>query len=870
MAGRFVGITADRRGRPERHPALGSPPAHVHARSLRGAAAPWSRQAAECAWLAPRGGRNRHASLDAAVRRLPALDGRCDRGRHPRARARTIGQLSPADPWPARRGGGEDRARGRAGALAHLSDLLLGLAGRSRPAAPVGHRRSRARHRARTRRADGALLLLRRRRAGRGAARSTASRGRRGDAPPARRRRGRGAPSRLHRACRSRDAARSRAGATPAHVVRRTAVAAVAPQRRRERRRRGRRRPRRLAARDRRRWRSRRASPALRSTTCSARASSRLAGWRSRGRRWSPPPCSCGSPSRCRLAKAHASRASISWRSLRCSWPRSRSRAAPPTRISLRADEGSALLLLLLPGLLAVVAAIGVARVFPAIARWWSERKRSALSASTRRSRACARPGRRRCDGRLPDHRLRARAPRGGLSGDARAGGARPGGVRGAARHRRARGPPEPRPCLRRCARTPLRPTRRPGRRRLPGAPPDGRRGPRGARERRDGARPRPRRDRARRRVAAGVVLRARTAASSPTSSIPGTRSSCAGSGSPAIASFSASLRASSRSRRSFGCRTERSAASTIGARRSLVRARTFCASASREARCSSASRSCRRPGSSSVVPTPETRSSRTLRLSGPLATQLRDWVGVGGVRDEVHARRCRGARPLDALPELVPPVAATDRRLAGVGSRDSAARRARRRRRRHRCRSSSPARRSRCRSPGSSSGSPAPTGDVGRRRSRRAADRDQHGVAGRRTRERGLARRPARSGRRGRGCARAAALSDARDDGAARGRGGGAPRSTRSRNAARADRDGDRRTRPRVARSRARGSRGSARRPRRALRPRGAGLVPDVPAPRRPRPRSEPLGRRSRRRGRDGPGAARARDSGRVRHGAR
>ena len=47
----------------------------------------------------------------------------------------------------------------------------------------------------------------------------------------------------------------------------------------------------------------------------------------------------------------------------------------------LARGEGSALLVLLLPGLLAVVAAIAVARVFPAIARWWSERRRSALSA---------------------------------------------------------------------------------------------------------------------------------------------------------------------------------------------------------------------------------------------------------------------------------------------------------------------------------------------------------------------------------------------------------------------------------------------------------------------------------------------------------
>jgi hypothetical protein len=47
----------------------------------------------------------------------------------------------------------------------------------------------------------------------------------------------------------------------------------------------------------------------------------------------------------------------------------------------LARGEGSALLLLLLPGLLAVAAAIVVARVFPAIARWWSDRRRVALSA---------------------------------------------------------------------------------------------------------------------------------------------------------------------------------------------------------------------------------------------------------------------------------------------------------------------------------------------------------------------------------------------------------------------------------------------------------------------------------------------------------
>ena len=44
----------DRRCRPECPPAFGPPPAHVHARALRGAAAPWRGRAAERAGLAPR------------------------------------------------------------------------------------------------------------------------------------------------------------------------------------------------------------------------------------------------------------------------------------------------------------------------------------------------------------------------------------------------------------------------------------------------------------------------------------------------------------------------------------------------------------------------------------------------------------------------------------------------------------------------------------------------------------------------------------------------------------------------------------------------------------------------------------------------
>ena len=47
----------------------------------------------------------------------------------------------------------------------------------------------------------------------------------------------------------------------------------------------------------------------------------------------------------------------------------------------LARGEGSALLLLLLPGLIAVAAAILVARIFPAAARWWADRRRGGVAA---------------------------------------------------------------------------------------------------------------------------------------------------------------------------------------------------------------------------------------------------------------------------------------------------------------------------------------------------------------------------------------------------------------------------------------------------------------------------------------------------------
>lgn len=47
----------------------------------------------------------------------------------------------------------------------------------------------------------------------------------------------------------------------------------------------------------------------------------------------------------------------------------------------LARGEGSALLLLLLPGLIAIAAAILVARIFPTVARWWADRRRGGVSA---------------------------------------------------------------------------------------------------------------------------------------------------------------------------------------------------------------------------------------------------------------------------------------------------------------------------------------------------------------------------------------------------------------------------------------------------------------------------------------------------------
>ena len=200
-------------------------------------------------------GRNGDASLDgsstatSSARRTPRR-----RTQSSRIRARTNGASITGRP-PAPLVVAEGRtalASRRALARTYRTYAWVWPVNPGQPA-PVGRRRSPRADGARTRRArersssfdvDAPVEELR-------AAQRAADVA--GNAPPPRRRRGRGAAARLHRPRRSRDAARSRGGAAPAHVVRCPALAAGAPQRGRERRRRGRRSPRRMARRDRRR-----------------------------------------------------------------------------------------------------------------------------------------------------------------------------------------------------------------------------------------------------------------------------------------------------------------------------------------------------------------------------------------------------------------------------------------------------------------------------------------------------------------------------------------------------------------------------------------------------------------------------------------
>ena len=463
---------------------------------------------------------------------------------------------------------------------------------------------------------------------------------------------------------------------------------------------------------------------------------------------------------------------------------------------------------------------------------------------AARGRRARARAWRGRCDGRVPHHRIRARAARRGLSRDAEPRRPRAGRVPGPARRRRAREPPEPRARLR-CRSAPaVREVAGDGRLRPSGPPRKRERRARRARQRRDRAGPRRRLDPRHRRVATGLGVREG----------PGDLASLVDPGhdvalrgparSPTDASFSASPRAS--------CRYAAIVRLEDGSFRRIElgdadpkRRRDARAQVPRDALLVRLQ----------IVP-PRRLIERgadagngfieSVRLSGPLAMQLRDWEGEGGVvssrpPDGVEARvsltpqRDAFLRARQATDDSPPSVLVTPRLAELAGGVGGIV-------------------------PLQVAGETVPVqvaGVVerfpGSRGETVVGDRPELATAintaapgGARENELWLDVAPDRVGRRRR-CARTTAVQDARHHRTRGGRGAGAAGSVGSRHAARADRQRARRARSRVARSRSGGAGRSPRRPRRALRPRGARIVPVVPPTRRPRTRREPLGRRSR-----------------------
>ena len=337
---------------------------------------------------------------------------------------------------------------------------------------------------------------------------------------------------------------------------------------------------------------------------------------------------------------------STSSRSSRSSWRGSRCSAAWRTRTSSREGQGSALLLLLLPGLIAVAAAIVVARMFPAAARWWADRSRGGVAARLAAVGLARGPGAavatvafltiafalallaegyRATLSRADREQAAFQVPldvvvRENLQNLVRVFEAAPlqrfAQVAGEEAVR-ASGPPRKRE-----------------------------RRARRARERRDRTGPGRRLDPRHRRVATRLGRPGRAPTSSPRSSIPATTSLSEASRSPAIASFSESLRASSRTRRSCVSTTAPSVAScSVTPTRSA--AQTLRAQVP--------------PGAQlvrlQVVP-PRRLIERgadagngfieTVRLSGPLAMHLRDWQGEGGVVSSADLRRARSARVAD------------------------------------------------------------------------------------------------------------------------------------------------------------------------------------------------------------------------------
>ena len=123
-------------------------------------------------------------------------------------------------------------------------------------------------------------------------------------------------------------------------------------------------------------------------------------------------------------------------RRARCSSSRSRSSEVPPTRIGSRRGQGLALVLLLVPGLVALAAAVLVDAVSSRrVARMVARRSWGSVSARLAAVGLARGPGRGRRHRGLPHDRVRARAGRGGISRNARPRRAGAGGVPGPARH---------------------------------------------------------------------------------------------------------------------------------------------------------------------------------------------------------------------------------------------------------------------------------------------------------------------------------------------------------------------------------------------------------------------------------------------------
>ena len=343
----------------------------------------------------------------------------------------------------------------------------------------------------------------------------------------------------------------------------------------------------------------------------------------------------------------------------------------------LARGEGTALLLLVLPGLIAIAAASPRGEDLPCARAFRSRSRTREAAFPTRRDRPRTRAGRRARNRRVPDDRLRRGAARGGIPRDARARRPRAGCVPGPARHRRPRRPPEPGACLRRGADRAVRGARRHRRRRSARVARHGRRGKgrAGRRGHRAGARPRRRsrtsaiwrNDWASGRDPADLAALVAPDGGADMRGVPLPDGRLAFEVGPGLVSLAAIVRSGDGSFRRVELGEAKARTS------SLLRARVA-------------------PGALltavEVVPPPRLIERgadagvaffATTRLSGPLAVRLRDWIGVGGsvvqrtsngvsVRVPLTLQRTSGLRAAQPTDEAPPPVLVTPRlaELAG------------------------------------------------------------------------------------------------------------------------------------------------------------------------------------------------------------